>query len=119
MARSAPGQGLAGDGDSGNLAGGGPDAGVMAFHEDTGQLLLVSFDTGAKLFRLDRARPAAALVWETKQVTTLMVTPLFQDGHFFVADNYGNFTVLTRRPAASSGVRASLPVRPNGENRSI
>lgn len=88
-------------------------------------LLLVSFETGAKLFKLDRARPAAALVWETKQVTSLLGTPLFQDGHFFVADNYGEFHCVdaatgsivwrTREPTGENKWGSTVHLTPNGK----
>jgi outer membrane protein assembly factor BamB len=89
-------------------------------------LLLVSFEKGAKLFELDRAKPAAFLVWETKQVTSLMGTPLFQDGHFYVADNYGEFQCIeaatgrivwrTRQPTGETKWGETVHLTPNGDH---
>jgi outer membrane protein assembly factor BamB len=92
-------------------------------HDDL--LLLTSFETGSKLFKLDRAKPAASLVWETKQITSLMGTPLFQDGHIYVVDNYGEFQCIeaatgklvwrTRKPTGETQWGESVHLTPNGK----
>lgn len=88
-------------------------------------LLLVSFETGAKLIKLDRAKPAATLLWETNRLTSLMGTPLFQDGHFYVADNYGEFQCVeattgnilwrTRKPTGETKWAETVHLTPNGD----
>jgi outer membrane protein assembly factor BamB len=88
-------------------------------------LLLVSFETGAKLLKLDDSKPAASVVWEDKRgPTSLMGTPLFRDGHFYVADNYGEFQCRdaadgklvwkTRKPTGGSKWGESVQLTPNG-----
>jgi outer membrane protein assembly factor BamB len=91
-------------------------------HDDL--LLLTSFETGTKLFKLDRAKPAGTLVWKNKQITSLMGTPLLQDGHFYVADNYGEFQCVeaatgkliwrTREPTGETQWGSSVHLTPNG-----
>jgi outer membrane protein assembly factor BamB len=87
-------------------------------------LLVVSFESGTKLLRLDRTKPAASVVWETKaQPTSLMGTPLFRDGHFYVADNYGEFQCFeaatgklvwsTRKPTGETKWGESVHLTPN------
>src|SRR5262249_5711849 len=59
------------------------------------RLLLVSFEKGSKLLKLDRAKPGASVVWETKRKpNSLMATPLLQGDHFYVGDNYGELQCL-------------------------
>jgi outer membrane protein assembly factor BamB len=59
------------------------------------RLLLVSFESGSKLLKLDRDKPGAAVVWETKRKPNSMIgTPLFQGDHFYVGDNYGELQCL-------------------------
>jgi outer membrane protein assembly factor BamB len=89
-------------------------------------LLVVSFENGSKLLKLDRNRPAATVVWETKrQPNSLMGTPLFQGEHFYVADNYGEFQCLdattgkrvwgTRQPTGETQWGESVHLTPNGK----
>jgi outer membrane protein assembly factor BamB len=89
-------------------------------------LLLVSFENGSKLLKLDRDRPAASVVWETKlRPNSLMGTPLFQGGHFYVADNYGEFQCVdaatgkrvwgTRKPTGETQWGESVHLTPNGD----
>jgi outer membrane protein assembly factor BamB len=89
-------------------------------------LLVVSFESGAKLLRLERTKPAASIVWETKAgPTSLMGTPLFGDGHFYVADNYGEFQCTeaatgkliwtTRKPTGETKWGESVHLTPNGD----
>jgi outer membrane protein assembly factor BamB len=88
-------------------------------------LLLTSFETGAKLFKLDPAKPAATLVWENKRITSLMGTTLIQDGHFYVSDNYGEFQCIeaatgkliwrTREPTGETEWGSSVHLTPNGK----
>jgi outer membrane protein assembly factor BamB len=88
-------------------------------------LLVVSFENGTKLLKLDRARPAASVVWETRlRPNSLMGTPLFREGHFYVADNYGEFQCIdattgkrvwgTRKPTGQTQWGESVHLTPNG-----
>jgi outer membrane protein assembly factor BamB len=89
-------------------------------------LLLVSFETGATLLKLDSAKPAASVVWEDKRgPTSLMGTPLFRDGYFYVTDNYGEFQCRdaregklvwgTRKPTGETKWGESVHLTPNGD----
>jgi outer membrane protein assembly factor BamB len=88
-------------------------------------LLIVSFENGSKLLKLDRTRPTARVVWETKlKPNSLMGTPLFQGDHFYVADNYGEFQCIdaatgqrvwgTRKPTGETQWGESVHLTPNG-----
>jgi outer membrane protein assembly factor BamB len=77
-------------------------------------LLIVSFENGSKLLKLDRGKPAASVVWETKlKPNSLMGTPVFQGDHFYVADNYGELQCLE----ASTGRRVWGTRQPTGESQ--
>jgi outer membrane protein assembly factor BamB len=89
-------------------------------------LLVVSFESGAKLLKLDRTKPAASIAWETRaEPTSLMGTPLFRDGHFYVADNYGEFQCVeavtgrlvwtTRKPTGETKWGETVHLTPNGD----
>jgi outer membrane protein assembly factor BamB len=107
------------------LGGGAPIAVVTPVVCDD-LLLVVSFESGAKLLKLDRTKPAASIVWETRaRPTSLMGTPLFLDGHFYVADNYGEFQCIeaatgrliwaTRKPTGETKWGETVHLTPNGD----
>jgi outer membrane protein assembly factor BamB len=78
------------------------------------RLLLVSFEKGSKLLKLDRAKPRAAVVWETKRKpNSLMATPLLQGDHFYVGDNYGELQCLE----AATGKRVWGSRKPTGDTQ--
>jgi outer membrane protein assembly factor BamB len=64
-------------------------------HGDT-LLFMGAWSRGSKLLRLDPAKPAAAVLWETrKDPSTMHSTPLFQeDGHFYAIQNDGSLACL-------------------------
>lgn len=65
-------------------------------------LLLTAFYNGAHLFRLDSAKPDAALVWQsersseknTDKLHSLMSTPFIEDGHIYGVCSYGQLRCL-------------------------
>jgi outer membrane protein assembly factor BamB len=104
--------------------GGGAPIGVATPVVCDDLLLVISFENGAKLLKLDRTKPAASIVWETKaKPTSLMGTPLFRDGYFYVADNYGKFQCIeaatgrivwaTREPTGENDWGSSVHLTPN------
>jgi outer membrane protein assembly factor BamB len=77
-------------------------------------LLAVSFESGAKLLKLNVAKPGAAVVWETKRVpNSMMGTPHFEGNYFYVADNYGELQCMD----ATSGKRIWGTRKPTGESK--
>jgi outer membrane protein assembly factor BamB len=77
-------------------------------------LLVVSFERGAKLLKLDRAKPAASVVWEKNREPTSMIgTPLLQGGYFYVANNYGELQCIE----AATGKRVWGTRKPTGETK--
>ena len=65
-------------------------------------LLLSSFYTSSRCFRLDAAKPAATLLWQgtrnsemqTDTLHSLMSTPFIEDGHIYGVCSYGQLRCL-------------------------
>jgi outer membrane protein assembly factor BamB len=65
-------------------------------------LLLSSFYTSSRCFRLDRTRPSAELLWQgqrnsekqTDTLHSLMSTPFIEDGHIYGVCSYGQLRCL-------------------------
>lgn len=66
------------------------------------KLLLSSFYTSSKCFKLDPTKPEATLLWEGKSFSekntdtlhSLISTPFIQDGHIYGVCSYGQFRCL-------------------------
>jgi outer membrane protein assembly factor BamB len=89
-------------------------------------LFLGAWSRGSKMLKLDAAKPAASVLWETAgaKPTTTISTPLFQDDHYFYAilangslgcldAATGKEVWTTREPTSGSYGNAHLT--PNGD----
>lgn len=88
-------------------------------------LFLGAWSRESKMLKLDSARPAASVLWETRaKLTTTISTPMFQDdGHFYAILGNGSLACLdaatgkevwsTREPTSGSYGNAHLT--PNGD----
>jgi WD40 repeat protein len=94
------------------------------WHKDL-LLCLGAWGRGSKMLKLDPAKPAASVLWETRaKPTTTISTPMFQDdGHFYAILGNGSLACVeaatgkevwtTREPTSGSYGNAHLT--PNGD----
>ncbi len=94
------------------------------WHQDM-LLFLGAWNRESKMLKLDRAKPAASVLWETRaKLTTTISTPMFQDdGHFYAILGNGSLACLdaatgkevwsSREPTSGSYGNAHLT--PNGD----
>jgi WD40 repeat protein len=84
------------------------------FHKDL-LLCLGAWSRGSKMLRLDPARPAASVAWETSnKPTTTISTPLFQDeNHFYAVLIDGSLACLD----ATTGDQVWATLEPTSKGR--